>query len=106
MDKGSDALDFCSNPTSHWNSSHSNNMKRQPLVNNTNWQVQPSSTNQCKKCKWFDETFQKAINAITNNGMKVTVASKVFGFFATSSEDHLYGGQKQIVKKSLSFENL
>ena len=40
---------------------------------------------------WIDKTLEKALNAITNDGMKLRVASRTFGIPSSSLRDHLYG---------------
>ena len=40
---------------------------------------------------WSDESLEKALNTITDEGMKLKVASTVFGIPSSSVRDHVYG---------------
>ena len=40
---------------------------------------------------WTDATLQKAMDAVTDHGMKVKVAARAFDIPASSLRDHLYG---------------
>ena len=43
-----------------------------------------------KNGNWTHETLQKALNVVIDEGMKIRVASRVFGIPATFIRDHLY----------------
>ena len=40
---------------------------------------------------WSDESLENALNAITNEGLSLREASRVFGIPTSSIQDHLYG---------------
>ena len=40
---------------------------------------------------WIDETLHEAMDKITDKGMKLKVAAKIFGIPSSSLRDHLYG---------------
>ena len=44
-----------------------------------------------KNGNWTHETLEKALNVVTDDGMKIRVASRVFGIPAISIRNHLYG---------------
>ena len=41
--------------------------------------------------RWTDNAFEKAMNAVTDDGMKLRAATRAFKIPATSLQDHLYG---------------
>ena len=62
----------------------------------SSWQVQ--HTRRCrrhiakhKNGKWFDETLGKAMNVVTDHGMKLRVALRVYEIPTNSFKDQLYG---------------
>ena len=44
-----------------------------------------------KNSQWINEQLKNAMNAVTDQGMKLRAASRVFGVPATLLRDHLYG---------------
>jgi hypothetical protein len=60
-----------------------------------------------KTGNWTDATLKQAMDAITDQGMKVRAAARTFGIPTTSLRDHLYGkvmGRKRGTKTVLSHE--
>ena len=49
-----------------------------------------SSRAKLKQGTWSDENLQHALDAITDEGMRLRQASKVFGIPTSSLRDHLY----------------
>ena len=43
-----------------------------------------------KSGKWFDEALERAMNAVTSNGMKLKATPRALRIPATSLRDHLY----------------
>ena len=44
-----------------------------------------------KNGRWTNDQLENAINAVTDEGMKLRAIAKAFGISATSLRDHLYG---------------
>ena len=42
-------------------------------------------------CKWSDQDLEKAMNTVTDDGMKLRVALRTLGIPVSSLRDHLYG---------------
>ena len=70
-------------------SASSNGADQAPPVRTSSPHVNTGSRK--KAGSWTDQSLQQALNKITDEGMKLKVASKVFGIPSSSLRDHLYG---------------
>jgi transposase-like protein len=64
----------------------------------------PRRRGQAKTGNWTNATLKQAMDAVTNQGMKVRAAARTFGIPPTSLRDHLYGkvvGRKRGSKNSV-----
>jgi transposase-like protein len=67
----------------------------------------PRRRGQAKTGNWTNATLKQAMDAVTNQGMKVRAAARTFGIPPTSLRDHLYGkvvGRKRGSKTMLKEE--
>jgi hypothetical protein len=86
------------------------------ICGSQNTQSAPINTGGASKCSqrrgavkktgnWTDAALKQAMDAITDQGMKVRAAARTFGIPTTSLRDHLYGrvmGRKRGTKTVLS----